>query len=106
MIVNPVRYGGGSVKQLKVTVESTYSTNYTASYVKNGEFVSESAYTSGGNNANRRQWEPFLGVSKREKPVIPQLSKSLYKSDGLYSIFFVQDGGIPSRRLTSKEVAA
>ena len=59
-----------------------------------------------GNNANRRQWEPFLGVSKREKPVIPQLSKSLYKSDGLYSIFFVQDGGIPSRRLTSKEVAA
>ena len=47
MIVNPVRYGGGSVKQLEVTVESTYSTNYTASYVRNGEFVSESAYTSG-----------------------------------------------------------
>lgn len=48
MIVNPVRYGGGSVKQLEVTVESTYSTNYTASYVRNGEFVSESAYTSRG----------------------------------------------------------
>ena len=47
MIFNPVRYGGGSVKQLEVTVESTYSTNYTASYVRNGEFVSESAYTSG-----------------------------------------------------------
>ena len=48
MIVNPVRYGsGGKVKQLEVTVESTYSTNYTVSYVKNGEFVSESAYTSG-----------------------------------------------------------
>ena len=47
MIFNPVRYGGGSVKQLEVTVESTYSTNYTASYVRNGEFVSEKAYTSG-----------------------------------------------------------
>ena len=35
------------MKQLEVTVESTYSTNYTASYVRNGEFVSESAYTSG-----------------------------------------------------------
>lgn len=59
-----------------------------------------------GNNADRRQREPFLGVSKREEPVIPQLSNSLYESDGLYAIYFVQDGGIPSRRLTSKEVAA
>lgn len=35
------------MKQLEVTVESTYSTNYTASYVRNGEFVSERDYTSG-----------------------------------------------------------
>lgn len=59
-----------------------------------------------GNNADRRQREPFLGVSKREEPVIQQLSNSLYESDGLYAIYFVQDGGIPSGRLTSKEVAA
>ena len=51
-----------------------------------------------GNNADRRQREPFLGVSKREEPVIPQLSNSLYESDGLYAIYFVQDGGIPSGR--------
>ena len=59
-----------------------------------------------GNNADRRQREPFLGISKREKPIIPQLSKPLYKSDGLQVIYFVPDEGIPSRRLTSKEVAA
>ena len=47
MIFNPVRYGGGNAaKQVEATVKSTYSTNYTVSYVRNGEFVSESAYTS------------------------------------------------------------
>lgn len=59
-----------------------------------------------GNNTDRRQREPFLGISKREKPIIQQLSKPLYKSDGLQVIYFVPDEGIPSRRLTSKEVVA